>query len=73
MQVFDPQHAVMLDGVNLAIDDLREPAVDGEEGAVFNLFGHAVADHARADGVGVVDFQGVEIAARQANGLAVGF
>ena len=69
-QVFDAQHAVVLDCVNLSVDNLREPAVDGDDGAIFNSFGHAVAHHAGADGIGVVDFQGIEIAAREADRFA---
>ncbi|MCY1184753.1 hypothetical protein D9M73_254730 [compost metagenome] len=69
-QVFNAQHAVVLDCVNLSVDNLREPAVDGDDGAIFNFFGHAVANHAGADGIGVVDFQGVKIAARQADRFA---
>ena len=69
-QVLDAQHAVVLDGVDLSVDNLREPAINGDDGAVFDSFGHAVADHPGADGVGVIDFQGVEIAAWQANRFA---
>ena len=60
----------MLYRVNLAIDNLRQSPVYGDDGAVVNFFGHAVACHANADGVDVFDFQGIEIAAGQADGLA---
>ena len=73
MQVFDPQHPVMLKRIDLTINDLRQAAVDGEGGAVFDAFGHAVADHGDADGVAGVDFQGFEVAAGQADGLVGDF
>lgn len=70
VQVFDPQHAVMFDRVDFAIDDVLEPAVYAQEGTVFNSFAHAVADHAGTDGIGMSDFQGVEVTAGQSDGLA---
>ena len=69
VQVFDAQHAIVLKSVDLAVDDLGQAAVDGEGGAVFDAFGHAVADHGGADGVVGVDFEGFEVAAGQADGL----
>jgi len=73
MQVFDTQHPVVFEGVDLAVDDLGQAAVDGEGGAVFYTFGHAVADHGGADGVAGVDFEGFEVAAGQADGLVGDF
>ena len=73
VEVFDAQHAVVFEGVDLAVDDLGEAAVDGEDGAVFDAFGHAVADHGGADGVVGVYFQGFEVAAGQADGLVGNF
>lgn len=69
VQVFDTQHPVVLKRIDMAVDDLGQAAVDGEGGAVFDAFGHAVADHGGADGVAGVDFQGFEVAAGQADGL----
>ena len=69
VQVFDAQHAVVLYGVDFAVDDLGQTAVDGDDGAVFDAIGHAVADHVRADGVGVLDVELIEVGAGQAQGL----
>ena len=73
VQVFDAEHAVVFEGVDLAVDDVGQAAVDGEGGAVFDAFGHAVADHGEADGVAGVYFQGFEVAAGQADGLVGDF
>ena len=73
VEVFDAEHAVVFEGVDLAVDDLGQAAVDGEGGAVFDAFGHAVADHGGADGVVGVDFEGFEVAAGQADGLVGDF
>ena len=69
VQVFDAQHAVVFDGVDLAVNHLGQTAVDGDDGAVFDAVGHAVADHVRADGVRVADVQVVEVRTQQADGL----
>lgn len=60
----------MLNCVDLSIHNLGQSAIDGQDRAVFYAFGHAVTDHAGTDGIGVVDFQGVEVAAGQSDGLA---
>ena len=69
VQVFDAQHAVVFDGVDFAVDHLGQAAVDADDGAIFDALGHAVADHVCADGVGVADFQLVEVGAGRADGL----
>ncbi|MNF39905.1 hypothetical protein D3C84_209000 [compost metagenome] len=59
----------MFDGVDLAIDNLGQATVNRQGRTVFNFLTHAIAAHQGADGVGVVDFQGVEVAAGQADGF----
>lgn len=69
VQVLDAQHAVMFDGVDLAIDYLGQATVNRQGRTVFNFLSHTVTAHEDTDGVGVVDFQGVKVAAGQADGL----
>lgn len=63
VEVFDAQHAVVFEGVDFAVDDLRAATVDGQDGAVLDDVGHAVADHVGPQGTfgGDVElFQGVQ-------------
>lgn len=63
VEVFDAQHAVVFEGVDLAVDDLRAAAVDGQDGAVLDDVDHAVANHIGSQGAvgGDVElFQGMQ-------------
>ena len=60
----------MLNGVDFAVHDVGQAAVDGQGGAVFYTWRHAVAEHGRADGLVGVDVHGLQDGGAQAD-LAV--
>lgn len=63
----------MFEGVDFAVDDLGQFAVDAEDRAVLDLVGHAVADHGDAHAVFRVDAHVLQDLQGQADFLSGGF
>ena len=73
VDVFDPQHAVLFQGVNFAVHDVGQAAVDSNRRAALNLVRHAVADHGHANGVLGADVCGMQDRAVEANAVVRNF
>lgn len=70
-QAVDAQLAVVQDGIQLAVHDAGQAAVDGQRRAVGNQRGHVVVGHAQGDGLGRIDAEAVEGVAWQAQAATV--
>lgn len=73
VEVAHAQDAAVFEGVDFAVDDLGQFAIDAEDRAVLDFVGHAVADHGDAHAIFRVDAHGLQHLQGQADFLSGGF
>ena len=73
VDVFDAQHAVLFQGINFAVHDVSQAAINSNRRAALDLVRHAMANHRHANGVLGADVCGMQDRAVEANPLAGNF